>query len=98
VTDVRFSVGAGEAGPVVVVVGELDLAVRDELREVLAQLSGVVTVDLDAVTFVDSSVIGVLVGAHNRLAKEGGALRLRSPQELPRRALEIVGLADWIDD
>ena len=86
------------AGPVVIASGQLDLAVNDELREVLAPLSGVVTVDLGAVTFIDSSAIGVLVGAHTRLTDGGGNLRLRNPQDLPRRVLEIVGLADWIDD
>jgi len=74
------------------------MAVKDELRAVLSPLEGVVTVDLAAVTFVDSSTIGVFVGAHKRLSADGGALRLRSPQGLPRRALEVVGLKDWIDD
>jgi anti-anti-sigma factor len=50
------------------------------------------------VTFVDSSTIGVFVAAHNRLSADGGGLRLRGPQDLPRRALEVVGLQEWIDD
>ena len=94
----QFSVASDGTGPVVIATGELDLAVKDDLREVLTELTGAVTVDLTAVTFVDSSVIGVLVGAHNRLMKDGGTLRLRGPQDMPRRALEIVGLTDWIDD
>jgi anti-anti-sigma factor len=98
VTGAQFSVGDGVAGPVVTVTGELDLAVTDELRDVLSPLSGVVTVDLAAVTFVDSSTIGVFVAAHNRLSADGGGLRLRGPQDLPRRALEVVGLQEWIDD
>jgi len=98
VTDAQFSVGDGELGPVVSASGELDMAVKDELRQVLSALQGVVIVDLSAVTFIDSSTIGVFVGAHKRLSADGGALRLRSPQGLPRRALEVVGLKDWIDD
>jgi anti-sigma B factor antagonist len=99
VTDaLRLSVSDEDPGPVVTAHGELDLAVRDELREVLASLRGRVTVDLTEVTFVDSSTIGVFVGAHKRLVDDGGALRLRGPQDMPRRALEIVGLAEWIDD
>ena len=97
-TSAQFSVGDGYLGPVVCATGELDMAVKDELRAVLSSLVGVVTVDLAAVTFVDSSTIGVFVGAHKRLSADGGALRLRSPQGLPRRALEVVGLKDWIDD
>ena len=64
----------------------------------LSSLTGVVTVDLADVTFVDSSAIGVFVGAHKRLTADGGALQLRNPQDMPRRALEIVGLGDWIAD
>ncbi len=97
-TDAQFSVGEGVPGPVVTATGELDMAVKDELRDVLSSLTGVVTVDLSAVTFIDSSTIGVFVGAHKRLSADGGALRLRGPQDLPRRALEVVGLREWIDD
>ncbi len=98
VTEAQFSVGDGSTGPVVTVTGQLDLAVKDELREVLSPLNGVVTVDLTDVTFVDSSTIGVFVGVHKRLVSDGGALRLRNPQAMPRLALETVGLQEWIDD
>jgi anti-sigma B factor antagonist len=97
VTNGQFSVEDDTIGPIVTASGQLDLAVTDELRAVLSPLSGVVTVDLTDVTFIDSSAIGVLVGAHNHLADHGGNLRLRNPQELPRRVLEIVGLEGWID-
>ncbi len=66
-TDAQFSVDDGPA-PVVTVTGQLDLAVKDDLREVLSPLTGVVTVDLTDVTFVDSSTIGVFVGVHKRLS------------------------------
>ena len=80
------------------VTGQLDLAMKDELRAVLAPLTGIVTVDLTDVTFVDSSTIGVFVGIHKRLSSDGGALRLRHPQDMPRLALETVGLQEWIED
>ena len=86
------------AGPVVTASGELDLAVKDNLRAVLLPLNGMVTVDLTDVTFIDSSTIGVFVGVHKRLSSAGGALRLRNPQDTPRLALETVGLQEWIDD
>jgi anti-sigma B factor antagonist len=98
VSDSQFSVAHDGSGTVVTANGQLDLAVTDELRAVLTSLTGVVTIDLSEVTFIDSSTIGVLVGAHNRLTGDGGELRLRHPQEMPRRVFEIVGLGDWIDD
>jgi anti-sigma B factor antagonist len=94
----RFAVVDDGPATVVTAVGEIDLAAKDALREVLSPLAGDVTVDLSDVTFVDSSAIGVLVGAHKRLTGDGGSLRLRNPRGMPRRALEIVGLGDWIDD
>ena len=97
-TEAQFSVGNGGAGPVVTVTGQLDLAVKEELRAVLSPLTGVVTVDLTDVTFVDSSTIGVFVGVQKRLSSDGGVLRLRHPQDMPRLALETVGLQEWIDD
>jgi anti-sigma B factor antagonist len=97
VTEAQFSVENDTVGPVVVASGQLDLSVNDALRAVLSGLDGIVTVDLRDVTFIDSSTIGVLVGAQTRLADAGGSLRLRNPQDLPRRVLEIVGLADWIE-
>lgn len=96
-TEAQFSVENDTVGPVVVASGQLDLSVNDALRAVLSGLDGIVTVDLRDVTFIDSSTIGVLVGAQTRLADAGGSLRLRNPQDLPRRVLEIVGLADWIE-
>jgi anti-anti-sigma factor len=98
VSDSQFSVALDGSGTVVTATGQLDLAVKDQLRDVLTPLTGLVTIDLSDVTFVDSSTIGVLVGAHKRLTGEGGELRLRHPQEMPRRVFEIVGLEEWIDD
>jgi anti-anti-sigma factor len=57
-----------------------------------------VVVDLEDVTFLDSSCIGVLAGAAQRLREDHGDLRIRRPADVPRRALEITGLEDWIDD
>jgi anti-anti-sigma factor len=98
VSDSQFSVASDGSGPIVTAAGQLDLAVTDDLREVLSPLTGIVTVDLTDVTFIDSSAIGVLVGAHKHLTNSGGALRLRHPQDMPRRVLEIVGLEEWIVD
>jgi anti-anti-sigma factor len=94
----QFSVSVDGATTVVVARGELDLACRDSLRDALSDLSGAVVVDLEDVTFLDSSCIGVLAGAAQRLRDDHGNLRIRRPADVPRRALEITGLEGWIDD
>ena len=78
--------------------GEIDMASAPRLRECLSQLSGSIVVDLRAVSFLDSSGISVLIGAHNRLRDDGGDLRLREPQGIVRTAIEVLGLAHLIDD
>jgi anti-anti-sigma factor len=85
-----------DAAPVVLVNGELDLSTADSLRRSLQPLGGRVVVNLAGVSFMDCSAIGVLVAAHNRLAADGGGLRLRSPRDHVRRTLELVGFGDWI--
>jgi anti-anti-sigma factor len=97
-TPPQFSVITEDSLTTVVATGELDLAARDALRDALAPLSGKVVLDLERVTFLDSSCIGVLAGAGQRLHEAGGDLRIRKPADVPRRALEITGLEIWIDD
>jgi anti-anti-sigma factor len=95
-TESAFVVSSNGASTIVLADGELDLGSRAALRDVLSRLEGVVVIDLADVTFLDSSAIGTLVGARNRLLESGGALRLRAPRDSVRRTLEILGLADWI--
>jgi stage II sporulation protein AA (anti-sigma F factor antagonist) len=94
----QFSVAADGAATIVTARGELDLAVRDELRSVLEPLRGRVVVDLGGVTFIDSSCIGALAGAGGRLQSAGGELRVRAPSDSTRMVLEVTGLGDWIDE
>ena len=82
--------------PVVEVCGELDIATSPELREVVQSLlaGGQVRIilDLSRVSFLDSTALGVLVGAHNKTAAGHGALALVSPGKRALRTLEITGL------
>ena len=82
---------------VVMAKGELDLAVRDELRRVLTPLTGQVAVDLGGVSFIDSSCVGVLAGEATRLRSNGGDLRLRAPSSAARIVLDMTGLGDWVE-
>lgn len=79
---------------VVHVGGEIDLATCQQLRDALASLvdGGVdeVVVDLERVTFLDSSGIGVLISTHRRIREHGGSLRLFGPSEKVRRVLELT--------
>lgn len=76
--------------------GELDLAnsplLRDELFAALDADLAELTLDLSALTFIDSSGLAVLVVVHKRADEKGTALRLRSVTAPVDRVLEACGL------
>jgi anti-sigma B factor antagonist len=62
---------------VIVIRGEHDLSTAAELRARMEQLrvdQGPFVVDLTEATFIDSAVLGVLIGEHDRAASEGTAV------------------------
>jgi anti-sigma B factor antagonist len=76
-------------------VGELDAYMAPELREQLHDLAAeesleLLVVDLSRVTFLDSSALGVLVGALRRLRERKRTLRLVEPRPTVRRIFEIT--------
>lgn len=76
--------------------GEIDLATVNKLRsavtEALQRGARHLTVDLDKVTYIDSSGLGMLIGAHKRTASNGGTLTIRCSQARVLRLLSITGL------
>jgi len=82
--------------PVVAVTGEIDVATAPDLREHLVALESTgataVVVDLTNVSFIDSTALGVLVGAFRRLRNAGGVLRLVVTEPRIIKVLEITEL------
>ena len=76
--------------------GELDVATSVELRRVLAQaLEGrprALVFDLADLSFVDSTGIGVLVGACRRAEEVDCSFVLRSPTRSVSKALRLTGI------
>lgn len=76
--------------------GEIDLAtapsLRDELGNEGADKSATTVVDLTEVTFLDSTALGVLVGARKARAEAGGQLRLVVAAPRILKIFEITGL------
>lgn len=81
---------------VVEVDGELDLFSAPVLRDALLQLSGdgrhLVVVELSRLKFMDSSGLGVLIGAAKRAASGGGALCVAGASERVVKVLRVTGL------
>lgn len=89
----RVDIAGGTA--VVTLSGDLDVLVRPELAELLAEVAAgkpeVLVIDLAAVTFLDCGVAAVLAGA-GRLLPSGRKPVLRSACPLVRRVLGLTGL------
>ena len=84
--------------PVVAVSGEIDVATAPQLREclhhVIAEGDSTVALDLLAVTFLDSTALGVLVGALKRCRELGGDLQLVIADPRIFKIFEITGLTN----
>jgi len=76
--------------------GEIDLFSAPELKQVLAEAIEAgrirIVVDLTATTFLDSTALGVLIGAVKRLRSRGGAMAIVSVDENIAKTFEITGL------
>ena len=81
---------------VVAVSGEVDLFTAPEFKQrVTAPIAaGVdhVIVDLTQTTFIDSSSLGVLIGAHRRLQQRGGRLLVACDTDAIVKTFRITGL------
>lgn len=76
--------------------GEFDLTaapkVRDELDALIDAGTRQLVVDLKAVSFLDSSGLGVLLGRYRRLSERGGEVCLVGAQDGVRLVLEMSGV------
>jgi anti-sigma B factor antagonist len=76
--------------------GEIDLYTAPKLREHLVELVNdgkyYLVVDIEGVDFLDSTGLGVLVGALKRVRAHDGSLRLVCTRERILRIFRITGL------
>ncbi|MEU4579412.1 MULTISPECIES: STAS domain-containing protein [Nonomuraea] len=81
---------------VVAVAGELDLFtapfLRDEVRDAIKQDSARLVLDLQQLSFMDSSGLSVLIEAWRLATGEGGGVSLAAPQAPVARILRTTGL------
>jgi anti-sigma B factor antagonist len=96
---VEFAIEDREAGAdthVVAVSGEIDLFTAPEFKQRTSAPIDAgrlnLVVDLTRTTFIDSSSLGVLIGAHRRLKLRGGALTVVCAEEALVKTFKITGL------
>jgi anti-sigma B factor antagonist len=99
---VTLSVSTSGPAARVSAAGEIDSSsaprLRERLDEVLDSGDGLaeLTVDLDAVTFLDSAGLCVLAATHRRAAGAGVRLRVLASHRAVIRPLQITGLYDLL--
>jgi anti-sigma B factor antagonist len=88
-------------GAAITLSGELDAfdapGLRRTFETVLESEPALVVLDLTAVTFLDSTVLGAIVGLLRRMRERGGELRMVLPNTTARRIFEITNLVAALD-
>ena len=86
----------GDDTHVVAVAGEIDLFTAPEFKQRMSRPidEGVqrLVVDLSQTTFIDSSSLGVLIGAHRRLKQRNGSLVVVCDNDTIVKTFKITGL------
>jgi anti-sigma B factor antagonist len=77
--------------------GEIDLAVADQLQQALERAASQyeeILIGLQRCEFIDSTAIAVIVHAHNKLAAEGRRVAVYGPSRQVHRVFSITGLTE----
>ena len=97
---VSISVSGTDSIVLVTAAGEIDSStapsLREQLTELLERTPHEITVDMEAVTFLDSAGLCVLAAAHRRATAQGTQLRVVASGRAVVRPLEITGLWDLL--
>ena len=84
----------GSATIVLAINGEADMRIASELKDRLGEVvddgPSAVVVDLTGATFVDSTALGILLGAMKRQRARGGRFRVVAPRTEIRRIFEMT--------
>ena len=98
--DFNLHATSGPEGTRVEVTGELDAYTAPQLRSFVDELLGRggtrVVVDLSQTLFVDSTGLGVLIGAARKCEARGGELSLDAPTPQVYRVLQMTGLSETL--
>jgi anti-sigma B factor antagonist len=89
-----ISVERSQAGPTLVLVGELADSLLAACSDEVVAPGEIVTFDCAGLTFLDSVGIRALVELHNQAVEAGVGLRMTHVRAAQRRVLEITQLID----
>ena len=77
-------------------VGEVDISnahlFKKQLETALAEKRQNITIDLMGLSYIDSTGLGVIIGAYGSIQKDGFTIKLLNPKESIKKLLRISGL------
>ncbi len=95
--DLTLATNQVEGATIIAVGGEIDVYTAPKLRDKITELvaDGVydIIVDMEAVEFLDSTGLGVLVGGLKKVRAHDGSLQLICTQDRLLKIFRITGLA-----
>jgi anti-sigma B factor antagonist len=95
--DLTLSTNEVDGATIIAVGGEIDVYTAPKLRDKITELvaKGVydIIVDMEAVEFLDSTGLGVLVGGLKKVRAHDGSLELICTQDRLLKIFRITGLA-----
>jgi len=99
--DCQFASGPADDPRIVSVQGEVDLATAPDLESFIVQAlddgSSAIVLDLEAMSFIDSSGLRALVNVSRAAHSRGISLTLRNVPRHAQRVLDLTGLSEWFD-
>jgi anti-sigma B factor antagonist len=94
--EIRLDTRSEGSWTVLDVGGEIDLfsapQLKEEIRRLIGNGTGRLLINLDQVSFMDSTGLGVLLGALKRVRGRDGALAIVCPPGPVHRVLTLTGL------
>ncbi len=72
------------------VLGDASLFLAKHVKELVAEQTSKILVNIEGVSFIDSCGVGDLIASYSTLKKSGGVLKVCCPVEFVRSVLDVV--------
>ena len=77
-------------------VGEVDISnahlFKKQLETSLAEKKQNITIDLSDLSYIDSTGLGVIIGAYGSIKKDGYCIKVTNPRDNVKKLINISGL------
>ena len=94
--EIRREFNAEERHWDMVLTGEVDISnaaqLRGELNKMLEEKAAPATIDIKDLSYIDSTGLGVIIGAYERMKEHGYAMKMVNPAKNVEKLLKITSL------